>query len=249
MITTKSYVYGRHAVKHALVHKPHTIEQIFLDSNFDDAEIRKLIRSNNIGIQSLATSKAAKEISDSATHQGIVATILPEKLVVPYKEFIKDLKVGPHTALIILGEIQDPQNVGAIIRSAAAFGIAGILIPEHNQAQISGTVVKVSAGMAFRIPLVSIGNVNTTMLDLKEHGFWSYGLDGEAKESITNEKFDAPTVFVLGNEATGIRQKTLENCDFRLTIPMHNQCESLNVAASTAIALYAWSTKHLPVLK
>ncbi len=103
--------------------------------------------------------------------------------------------------------------------------------------------------MAFRVPLVTIGNVNDTLRDLKERGFWTYGLDGEAKQSITQEKFDAPTVFVFGNEENGIRQKTLELCDISLSIPMHPGCESLNVAASAAVALYAWSTKHEGSLK
>ena len=90
----------------------------------------------------------------------------------------------------LLGEIQDPQNVGAVIRSAAAFGVSGILIPDHNQAQVTGAVVKVSAGMAFRVPLVSIGNVNTVVRDLKERGFAVYGLAGEAKQIITKEAFE-----------------------------------------------------------
>ncbi|KKT58323.1 MAG: rRNA methylase [Candidatus Giovannonibacteria bacterium GW2011_GWA1_44_25] len=151
------------------------------------------------------------------------------------------------SSLVILGEIQDPQNVGAIIRSAAAFGVAGVLIPEHNQAPITGTVVKVSAGMAFRVPLVSIGNVNTTARDLKERGFWIYGLQGDAPQNIATEKFDAPAVFIFGNEATGIRLKTRELCDILLSIPMNPGCESLNVSASAAVALYAWSALTLNI--
>ena len=148
-----------------------------------------------------------------------------------------------------MGELQDPHNVGAIIRSAAAFGVSGVLMPEHNQAPITGAVVKVSAGMAFRIPLVRIGNINTVIRDLKERGFWVYGLDGEAKTSIVDESFDAPTVFILGNESKGIREKTAELCDVMLSIPMHPQCESMNVASSTSVALYAWSAKHPNALK
>lgn len=98
------------------------------------------------------------------------------------------------TALVILGELQDPHNVGAIIRSAAAFGVSAILMPEHNQAPVTGTVVKVSAGMAFRIPLVTVPNVNSAIRDLKERGFWVYGLDGEAKQTLPKEQFDAPAL-------------------------------------------------------
>ena len=169
-------------------------------------------------------------------------------MMISYDQFIKNLIITPDTSVVIMGELQDPHNVGAVIRSAAAFGVAGVFIPEHNQAPISGAVIKVSAGMAFRIPLVSVGNINNAISDLKKRGFWIYGLEGTSKNSIVDEKFDAPTALVLGNEAKGIREKTSELCDVLLSIPMNPQCESLNVASSTAIALYAWSTHHTGAL-
>ena len=174
----------------------------------------------------------------------ILPNMTRESFQVFLDEFAKGLKINNNTALVLLDEIQDPHNVGAIIRSAAAFGISGVLIPEHNQAPITGAVVKVSAGMAFRIPLVAIGNINNTIRDLKKRGFWVYGLDGSSKKSISGESFDAPTIFILGNEAKGIRQKTRELCDALVSIPIDSKCESLNVAASAAVALYAWSAKH-----
>ena len=145
---------------------------------------------------------------------------------------------------MVLGELHDPQNIGAIIRSAAAFGAAGVLIPEHNQGQVTGSVIKVSAGMAFRVPLVSIGNVNSTLEDLKKKGFWIYGFASEGEKKLDEELFDAPTVFVFGNESKGVRLKTMEACDIRLSIPIDKRCDSLNVSASASVALYAWSLKH-----
>ncbi len=170
-------------------------------------------------------------------------------LPISYEEFVENLKITKDTAVVVLGEVQDPQNVGAIIRTCAAFGIAGVLIPDRRNAQVNATVIKVSAGMAFQVPLVTIGNVNEAIRDLKKRGFWTYGLDGSAKQSIHDENFEAPSAFILGNEANGIRQKTFENCDIPLVIPMAPKCESLNVAASAAVALYAWSTKHRNALK
>ncbi|MBI5754128.1 23S rRNA (guanosine(2251)-2'-O)-methyltransferase RlmB [Candidatus Peregrinibacteria bacterium] len=222
---------------------------MLLASQGEDKEVRTLARNSNILVTDLSPKTMPHDIDLSAVHQGFIGLISPGKLLREYREFIDGLSVGPDTALVVLGELQDPQNVGAIIRSAAAFGIAGVLIPEHNQAPITGTVVKVSAGMAFRVPLVSIGNVNTTARDLKERGFWIYGLEGNAPKNIATEKFDAPAVFILGNEATGIRLKTRELCDILLSIPMNPGCESLNVSASAAVALYAWSTQHPQALK
>jgi len=238
------YIYGKHALTEALLSTPMAIEEIFLAPQFADVEIKDLIKKCGIRTNILTASKMPKEVDSGAVHQGIIGLISFERLVRPFDEFAKDLDVNPDTSLVILGEISDPQNVGAIIRSAAAFGVAGVLIPEHNQAQITGSVVKVSAGMAFRIPLVSVSNVNNAVRDLKKRGFWVYGLEGEAKQSVTKENFDAPTLFIFGNEEKGIRLKTRELCDILISIPISSRCESLNVGASAAVALYAWSAKH-----
>ena len=98
--------------------------------------------------------------------------------------------------------------------------------------------------MVFRIPLVRIGNVNQTIEDLKAKGFWTYGLDGEATQAVNDEKFEKPSVFILGNEGTGIRKKTLEHCDIPLRIPMHEGAESLNASVAAAVVFYAWSVRH-----
>ncbi len=233
----------------ALRNTPHAVEKILLAPQSEDREMRTLAQNAKIPVAELSPKTMPHDVDSSIVHQGIIGLVSPSKLLREYREFVNSLKIDSNSALVILGEIQDPQNVGAIIRSAAAFGIAGVLIPEHNQAPITGTVVKVSAGMAFRVPLISIGNVNTTARDLKERGFWIYGLEGDAPKNIATEKFDAPAVFILGNEATGIRLKTRELCDILLSIPMNPECESLNVSASAAIALYAWSAQHPRVLK
>ena len=239
----KIYIYGKHALIEALNSRPEIVERIYLSGPLD-GELAALVQRHRIQTEKFDARSIPRGVAADAVHQGYVGRIRENKLVVSYADFVVMLEVTDDSALVVLGEVQDPQNVGAIIRTAAAFGIKGVLIPEHNQAQVTGAVVKVSAGMAFNVPLVSIGNVNATLKDLKERGFWIYGLDGEAKQTLAKEPFDAPTVFVLGNESTGIREKTLEMCDVPLVIPMHPGCESLNVAASAAVALYAWSTKH-----
>ncbi|MCK5095879.1 MAG: 23S rRNA (guanosine(2251)-2'-O)-methyltransferase RlmB [Candidatus Pacebacteria bacterium] len=240
----KTYIYGKHALIEALAHSPQSIKKVFLSSNIDDEELLTLIKETGVPTSKLSGDATLGKDLREATHQGVVALVANEGLMRPYKEFIKDLEIKEDTSLVILGELQDPQNIGAVIRSAAAFGVSGVLMPSHNQGQATGAVVKVSAGMAFRIPLVTIGNINDTIRDLKKRGFWVYGLAGEAETKVTDEKFDAPTVFVLGNEAKGVREKTRDLCDIMLSIPIDQKCESLNAAASAAIALYAWSAKH-----
>lgn len=237
------YIYGKHALTEALLHKSHCVKKVFLASHVHDEELKQLLVEKKIKTAPLFEKTLGRYV-EGASHQGVIGLVSVENLVVPYGTFKETIKINPDTSFVLLNEIQDPHNVGAIIRTAAAFGVSGVLFPSHNQAGITGAVVKVSAGMAFRVPLVLIGNVNQTIRDLKERGFWIYGLEGGAKKSITEETFDAPAVFVFGNEAEGIREKTKETCDVLLSIPMHKRAESLNVAASAAIALFKWSETH-----
>lgn len=244
MKTEYEYIFGKHAVLEAMTERPDIVKQVFLDNNFSDKKILAQIEKVGLIPKILNLNNPPRGVSAKASHQGIVAGIVAEKLMVPYKEFIKKIEVDNNTAFLILGEVQDPHNVGAVIRSAAAFGLSGVFIPPHNQAPVTGTVIKVSAGMAFRIPIVSISNVNSVARDLQERGFWVYGLEGEGNVTTVAEKFARPSVFILGNEGSGLRQKTKELCDALISIPIHPRCESLNAAAATAVVLASWSAQH-----
>lgn len=239
------YIFGKHAVYEALTHRPDVVRGVFLEAGFSDAKVlEKLASAPKAKRQLLNPRKLPGGLRSDAVHQGVIAGISITDLMVDYKTFKQGLTVSSDTCLLVLGEVQDPHNVGAVIRSAAAFGVSGVLIPPHNQSPVTGTVVKVSAGMAFKIPLVEIRNVNATLRDLKENGFWIYGLAGDGSASLHAEQFTKPTTFVLGNEASGLREKTSEVCDELISIPMHGRCESLNAAASAATVMYAWSAQH-----
>ncbi len=244
----KVYIYGKHALSEALEHTPQAIRKVFLSPNIQDPHLRKLIERTKVPCSPL-TRQGTDKVSGDATHQGVIGVLDTSSLLTPFETFLKTLDMSDNPSLVLLGEIQDPHNVGAIIRSAAAFGISGVLIPEHNQAGITGSVVKTSAGMAFRIPLVSIGNVNQTVQTLKEKGFWSYALSMKGQSKLEDEHFDAPALFIMGNEGDGVRKKTLELCDVELSIPLHSRCESLNVAASAAVVFHTWSTQHKNALQ
>ncbi|MDO8493631.1 MAG: 23S rRNA (guanosine(2251)-2'-O)-methyltransferase RlmB [bacterium] len=244
MTEGKTYIYGRHALVEALTNSPRSVKKVFLMPQFSDAELDALIKKSGVSVSTMSDGKNPQGSDSSKVRQGIIGLLALGGLLKPFKEFADELKVSPDTCLVLLDELQDPHNFGAIIRSAAALGVTAILVPEHNQVPITSAVVKVSAGMAFRIPLVTVPNVNTALRELKTKGFWIYGMDETATHNLNTEKFDAPTVFVMGNEGDGIRQKTLEICDVLLSIPMNKRCESMNVAASAAVTLYAWSIQH-----
>lgn len=238
------YIYGKHAVLEAVTRRPAIVKELYIAKEFYDTTYIDQLAASGLAFKVLNPKNPPRGISANANHQGVVAGIVPDLLMIPYKDFINALKPDAQTAILVLCEVQDPHNVGAVIRSAAAFGFRGVLIPPHNQAPVTGTVVKVSAGMAFHIPLVAITNVNTVVRDLKERGFWTYGLEGGGTASTTTEKFTHPTVFLLGNEGEGLREKTKEVCDGLISIPIHSKCESLNAAAAAAIVMATWSAQH-----
>ena len=238
----KVYIYGKHALMEALENNPRVIRKVFIAPEIKDQTLRELLERLKIPTSLLGSGKEI--VGRDAVHQGIIAIMDPAALLMSLDTFLETLDTSKNPSVVVLGEVQDPHNVGAIIRSAAAFGLAAVLIPEHHQAGITGVVVKTSAGMAFRIPLVSIGNVNHTLKVLKEKGFWTYGLAMKGTTALSAEKFDTPSAFVIGNEGAGIREKTLEACDVTLSIPMHPRTESLNAAVSAAVVFYEWSKKH-----
>ena len=252
----KIYIYGKHALEEALANAPHVIRKVFLSHEaMEDETLARLVaaaKKTGVSVEMMRGREADRIVGEDTAHQGVIAIADPAQLVVPFATFIETVsKPGApfwpteKTMLVLLDELTDPHNVGAIIRSAVAFGAAGILLPSHNQAPITGSVVKASAGMVFRVPLISIGNVNQTVDALSERGFRTYGLAMEGTASVREEAFDAPALVIVGNEGKGIRQKTLERCDVVLRIPMDSRAESLNASVSAAIVMYQWSVRHL----
>ena len=243
----KVYLYGKHALREALLGRPEAVQKVFMDANaMQDTELVALAQKHGLAINAMKGDDSKKAVGEDAVHQGVIAVIAPGSLQISLEKMLDILaakeKVTGHKnpCIVLLDELQDPHNVGAIIRSAAAFGASAVLIPEHNQAPITGTVIKTSAGMVFRVPIVSVGNVNQTLRTLKDKGFWVYGLVMEGASSLPKTAFDTPTVFVIGNESAGIRQKTLELCDVTLSVPMDPQCESLNASVAASVVLYEW---------
>lgn len=143
--------------------------------------------------------------------------------------------------VVLMHEMNDPHNVGAIIRSAAAFGALGVIVPTHNQSPISETVERVSVGTVHNIPIVKVVNINTAILKLKEAGFWIYGLTEKGSESIYQTDFDKKSVIIVGNEHSGIDAMALKKCDFKIQIPIDKKVDSLNASVSVGIALYEFN--------
>lgn len=243
MKAKKIYIYGKHAVKEALLQVPQIISAIYLAPTMKDEEIRDLIRRAKLDVQKLDPAKVTSMVEGNASHQGIVALVSLGALTIPFEKFLDTYK-PERTSLVFLDGIVDPHNVGTIVRAAAAFGASAVLLGQQKQSPITGAVIKASAGAAFSIPLVMVTNTQQALAELKRRGVAVYGLAGEATESVADEEFAGPTLFVLGNEADGVSASARALCTKLLRIPISGRVESLNVASAATAALYAWATRR-----
>lgn len=152
--------------------------------------------------------------------------------------------IGDARLLLVLDGIEDPHNLGAIIRTANAAGADAVLLPDRRAAGLTETVAKASAGAIEYVPVVRIGNVNQTLEKLKKAGFWIYGLDERGTSRYDETDFAVPSVIVLGGEGKGLHQHVKENCDMLLRIPMAGEIASLNVSVAAGIVLFEWRRRR-----
>lgn len=249
IMSMKTYLYGRNPLKEALSFGKKKsimpIKELFLTKAAEaDSAIMSIIQTNKLEYSVVTSLEIESHVGKEAVHQGVLAQLDDKTLYTSLEEVLLQVKEKERPLFVLLDELQDPHNVGAIIRSAVAFGADAILMPEHDQTQITGTVIKTSAGTVFSIPVVRIGNINTTLLKLKEKGYWTYALTGDGDTSLTNVVFDTPSIIVIGSEGAGIAKKTIEHCDFKLSIPISKECESLNASNAVAVTLYEWSKQQ-----
>lgn len=164
-------------------------------------------------------------------HQGVMIEVESFKY-----ENLDDL--SDEKRLIILDQIEDPHNLGAIIRSAESFGFDGVIIPERRSASVTSTVYKTSAGAINNIKVYRVKNLTRSIKDLKDKGFWIYGLAGEADSSIDKADLTGKVGLVVGNEGSGISRLVRDNCDMLVNIPMLGRVNSLNASVAAGISMY-----------
>ncbi|WP_340104782.1 23S rRNA (guanosine(2251)-2'-O)-methyltransferase RlmB [Rhodohalobacter sp. 8-1] len=243
---TNKYSFGTNPVQELLSREPDTIEKIFIRDNLRSSASYTIVNAasgHRIPVVKVPEAKLTELVGD-VNHQGVVAAISEIKYL-EFEDWLDELDPTPETAVLCLDEIEDPHNLGAILRTAAAAGISAVIVPKHRQAPVNATVLKTSAGTAGRIPIIRTVNLNQAILTLKENKFWIAGLDQTAKSTIWDQSYDVPMAFVIGNEGRGMRKKTGEHCDFLLSLPMENDVESLNASVSAALVCYEWKRQMI----
>ena len=178
-------------------------------------------------------AQIAQALPQGASHQG-VALLAGTLETVGLEDFVG----GPRAVVLMLDQVTDPQNVGAILRSAAAFGAAGVVLQDRHAPRFTGALAKAAAGALDRVPVARVVNLSRALEELADAGWRPVGLSGEAERPLAEVLDGRPTVLVLGSEGEGLRRLVSEHCDELAKIPMPGGFESLNVSAAAAVALY-----------
>lgn len=222
-------VYGRNVCE-LILEKKEKIRNIYLQDSFDDKKILSLIEKNNFRYKSLPKNKM-NDLADG-NHQGIILDV-PE-----YKYSSIDEVLGSNKFVVILDHLEDPHNLGAIIRTCEAAGVDGIIIPNNRSVEVNGTVVKTSAGTCYQMDIIKVVNIVDTIKYLKDNGYWVVGTSLNTDLDYRSVDYSGNIALVIGNEGKGVADLVLKNCDYVTKIPMYGETNSLNASVAAGIMIY-----------
>jgi 23S rRNA (guanosine2251-2'-O)-methyltransferase len=241
------YIYGKKPVEEQLMRNPENVMRVFISDKMAKKEggfqaLREYAKEKRIPINPVTKAKIQDYVGD-VNDQGVIALLKRAE----YQEFdnwLETIDLEAMPCVIVLDHIEDTHNFGAILRTAAAVGVAGVIVGKDRQAPINGVVYKTSAGALTNVPVVRVSNINQSIKRLQENKFCvsAIDIDDNAKKPLTiwDQKFDTPTAFVMGGEGKGVSEKTREHADFIVSIPMSSDVESLNVSVAAAVVMYEW---------
>jgi 23S rRNA (guanosine2251-2'-O)-methyltransferase len=237
---------GRNPVMEALRSGTTNIEKvIFLAGLKGESleKIRGLAKKRGILTTDMGKQKF-RELTQDAITQGVVAIVGIKEYVDIVDILAVAQKKNEPPCILILDEIEDPHNLGALIRTAECAGIHGVVIPKHHAASVTQTVAKTSAGASEHMPVAKVVNIAQTIDALKKEGIWIVGTDDSAEQAFTKVDFTLPVAIVIGNEGKGVRQLVREKCDFLVKIPLYGKIGSLNASVAGALIMYEMVRKR-----
>ena len=225
-------IYGRNPIKEAL--RAGRVKLLYLANGFSNNEVLSLVDESKLQIK-YVSMKELDNMCDGV-HQG-VAAVVKEYEYFSLDSILDRAKKQERPLILILDGINDPHNLGAILRCADVFNVTGILIPKHNQVPLNATVAKTSAGAINYVPVALVGKLNQAIQRLKEEGFWVISSDGSATVDYQNLKYDFNVALVIGSEGQGVSRLVLANSDYVVKIPQYGHVNSLNASVATGILL------------
>lgn len=244
-----AWIYGAHAALAALANPRRRIRRILVGDEAAERHGEAIARARTgrppesplPETTPVAIADLVRFLPPDAVHQGIAveADPLPE---VSIEALCRD--VPDRAVVVVLDKVTDPQNVGAVLRSAAAFGALAVIVPDRGSPEATPALVKAASGAIERVPLVRATNLRRALETLKAAGYWCYGFDADADVTLGAGDIAARAALVLGAEGEGLRPLTRETCDLLLRVPISAAVESLNVSAAAAVALYEHARRH-----
>jgi len=223
-------VYGRNVAKEILKNRK-KVEKIILQDNFDDKDILSMIENQNLKVERLDKRGFSK--FDKFSHQGIILYIEDFR----YSD-VEDFMNDDSSVIVILDHLEDPHNLGAIIRTCESAGVNGIIIPKDRSVDINSTVMKTSAGALENVKIAKVVNLTQTINKLKDNGFWIVGTDMENSVDYREIDYSGKIGLVIGSEGFGMTKMVKDSCDFIARIPMHGKINSLNASVAAGIMIY-----------
>ena len=222
------YVFGKN-VANEVIRDAKKIKRAFISKNFDERDIITVLNRNNINIKFMEKRDLDKFVDGN--HQGIVLEIED------YKYCDVDELIEENNVIVMLDHLEDPHNLGAIIRTCEAAGVSGIIIPKDRSVSVNSTVMKVSAGALELVKIAQVTNLAQTLNYLKKQGYWIVGTDMQGTK-YSEIDYSGKTVIVIGNEGKGMSEIITKNCDFIASIPMRGNINSLNASVAAGIIIF-----------
>jgi 23S rRNA (guanosine2251-2'-O)-methyltransferase len=232
------YIYGINSVTEALKSRGRAFEWVGMAKERHDLRLQRLIeacRRLSVPVRFLQRTELDR-MAGNAAHQGVVAVTSAKQ----YNDLADVIAArrGQFSLLIVLDGVEDPHNLGAVLRTADAAGANGVIIPERRSAAVTGTVTKSSAGASEHLPIAKVTNISRTVEELKENNIWTVGLDERATQTYDALDYNMDCALVLGGEGKGLHDLVKRKCDFLVSIPMLGKVPSLNVSVAAAVVLY-----------
>jgi 23S rRNA (guanosine2251-2'-O)-methyltransferase len=231
-------IFGIHAVQEALAARGRAFEYVAVVAGRGDAPVQniaRLCRAAGVAVRTMPRDQLTR-LAKTASHQGVVA-VTAEKSYADLAQLLA-AKRGQYSFLAVLDGVEDPHNLGAIIRTAEGAGADGIVIPERRATGVTGTVVKASAGASEYLPIARVTNISRSVEQLKGRNIWTVGLDERAAKLYYQLDYKMDCAIVLGAEGRGLHEQIRKKCDFLVSIPMLGKVASLNVSVAAGVVMY-----------